>query len=121
MKSALIIEDSSDVNSLWRKVARRCFYWRVHCATTLSVAEKFIDHYDYGVIISDIHMPKGNAPDLLVKKKERVKDSKIIIISAASDETMKAAETALIEEGLNLIQCLKKPIQNIRALKALLS
>lgn len=109
LKSALVIEDSSDTNVLWCRVARKKLYFKVHGATTLSVARRFLELKKYDLIISDIHMPKGSAVDLLVEMRKSVDDTPICIISGCEHEIAEA-RPRLLENGLNVVKCLKKPI-----------
>jgi two-component system response regulator PilR (NtrC family) len=111
MKSCLVIEDSIDTNALFCKVARRRLYLRVHGATTIEQARMMLQRKKYTVILSDLRMPHGFASDMLIEEKEAIGSTPIILISADDMETHR---DRLIENGLNVVQCLTKPIETKR-------
>ena len=119
MKSALIIEDSESINKLWRKVARKCWYFSIDSAETIDEARSLLKNKKYDLIVTDVHMDGGTATDLLIEEKEKVKDTKIVIISAINIIHVYQIASKMIAEGLNVVESLGKPV-DIKILKALL-
>jgi DNA-binding response OmpR family regulator len=116
---ALIIDDNHDISELLSIYLKSKGYDTV-VINDSRIAFEHIKKENYNVIILDISMPEISGIDIIqkLKRKNILKDKKIIILSAVAF-TSRQTNNLLKKDGIH--SCLKKPIQLNELLTAITS
>lgn len=112
IKSAIVIEDSHEVNALWRRLIRKQMrYGRIHGAATIGDADALLNHGRYDTIVCDLHMGDDSGVGVVLKNRHTTLTSRIFIITAADQWEIDSAKCILMDEGFSDIKCYQKPLR----------
>jgi DNA-binding response OmpR family regulator len=96
MKRALVVDDELDICLMVTKYLQN-LHFETHYALTVKEALRSVSAYSYELIFVDLNLPDGSGFDVIHHIGKVSVQSKIIVISAHDNESMKA-----LENGANL-------------------
>lgn len=99
----LVVEDDDDSAALLVCLFERQG-WGVDTVASLSEARRALGRADYGVLVTDLHLPDGSGVDLLGPSHPRA-SQKAFLVTGAFDEPLRSRS-----EALGFAGCLCKPL-----------